>query len=165
MRNDSQWTWTIGSAAAPVGLLGVALIGMLILNGTGHAIADIIANWLFVLMISALLFIPAIALTVYGAEHLERHPRAGRIIATIGLVGMSLLYIFIVILGFQDAVPISPSLSDPRWAPRLTIGETAAFAAPFITLTMGNAYTLSLLWSEQRVLDAPFPPMANGDEK
>ncbi|WP_064078151.1 hypothetical protein [Prescottella equi] len=164
MRNDSR-TWTIGSAAAPVGLLGVALIGMPILNGTGYAIADIIANWLFVLMISALLFIPAIALTAYGAEHLEQHPRAARILATIGLVWMSLLYIYIVILGFQDAAPIPPSLSDPRWAPRLTISETAAFAAPFIALTIGNAYTLTLLWNRQQVPDTPLPPMTNDNHE
>ena len=151
MHNDSVWTWTIGSAAAPVGLLGVALVGMPILNGTGFAIADIIANWLFVLMISALLFVPAIALTVYGAERLERYPRAARILATIGLVGMSLLYIYIVVVGFQDTAPIPPSLSETRWAPQLTVGEAAVFAAPFMILTMGNAYTISLLWSRQRV--------------
>ncbi|NKW16300.1 hypothetical protein GS939_25205 [Rhodococcus hoagii] len=40
-----------------------------------------------------------------------------------------------------------------------------ADAAPLITLTIGNTYTLSLLRGQQRVLDAPFPPMADGDDK
>ncbi|CAM3108054.1 hypothetical protein RHDE110596_16950 [Prescottella defluvii] len=146
MHNDGPWTWTIGSAAAPVGLLGVTLVGMPVLNGTGFAIADVVANWLFVLAISALLFVPAIALTLYGAERLERYPRAARIFATVGLVWMSLLYIYIVVVGFQDTAPIPPGLSETRWAPQLTVGEAAVFAAPFMVLTMSNAYALSLLW-------------------
>ncbi|NKU06759.1 hypothetical protein GS872_00865 [Rhodococcus hoagii] len=40
-----------------------------------------------------------------------------------------------------------------------------ADAAPLIALTIGNTYILSLLRGRQRVLDAPFPPMANGDDK
>lgn len=149
MHKDSHWTWTIGCAAAPGALLGIALIALIampVLNGTAFLLADVVANWLFVLMITALLFAPAIAVTVYGAERFERYPRAARVIATIGLVWIAVLYVVIVVVGFRDTAPIPPSVSETRWAPQLTVAEASIFAAPFLFLTLANAYALLLLW-------------------
>lgn len=74
-------------------------------------------------MISALLFIPAIALTAYCAVP-QRYPRcAARILATIGLIWTSLPYIDLGVAGFQDTIP--PSLNETRWAPGPAFGEAA----------------------------------------
>lgn len=126
-----------------------------VMAGTG---ADIAWNWLFVLILGIVVFLPGICATLFGATLLPR--RAGTITTAIGLLLISAAAALLIIGGFDDARD-SPD-GQPRMTPRLSMPEAFVFAMPYVLVVLVSVSATWRVVAAARGLGTRSPSMLSG---
>ncbi|MFE1594284.1 hypothetical protein [Nocardia sp. NPDC058705] len=152
-------TWVVMSAVSPIVFplvaVGVAYVVDAI-TGTG---ADIAWNWLFVLILGIVLFLPGICATLVGAALLPR--RSGAVITFIGLLLSSAAAALLITGGLDDA---RNSLDgQPRMTPRLSISEAFVFAVPYALVILVSLYAAWRVIAAARTRDETTGPITPQD--
>ncbi|NNH69983.1 hypothetical protein HLB23_08920 [Nocardia uniformis] len=137
---------TLWVAAAPIafaiGLVLFAFFESVALNW----MPSFAAYWLFQVVFLGVLFVPGIALLTIGAYLFESRPRAGRVIAALGLIWTSMLAALNVYFTFEQTFT-DPNPHEPSFLPRLSILEATITSAPFVLLILGTIHAARVIRS------------------